>query len=214
MSFIKGRSVELKTPLMRFSFVNCLVPQDQEKERDGKLIKVKTWNLVGLVAKSVDLSTMHEAAFAAAKEAWNDEDKIKKWLKEETLKTPFLDGDGKQAISKKNGERYDGYAGHTFVRFATERAPKMVTQKMQPVTTEDELYSGCYGYIVTQALAYDHPKSGKGISFGLNMLQVAKHGEKFGGQSSAPEEHFEKIEDEGDAPSSTKEGKGAAGLFG
>jgi hypothetical protein len=46
------------------------------------------------------------------------------------------------------------------------------------------------------------------------MAQKVKEGESLGGGGAgSPDQYFEKIEDEGEAPAETKAGAGAAGLF-
>jgi hypothetical protein len=154
-------------------------------------------------------------ALAAAKEEWGD--KVEQMLKDKVIKTPFLDGDGPQGKSKKTGEPHAGFPGTTFIRCVSgeEYRPKLVNRAVLPITNRDELYSGCYVYAVINAFTWDTKENGKGVSFGISMVQMAKDGERLGGGGGGnPEEHFEKIADEGDAPASTKDGKGAAGLFG
>ena len=84
-----------------------------------------------------------------------------------------------------------------------------------PITSKEELYSGCFGYAVVNAFTWENKENGKGITFGISMFQKAKDGESLGGGGGGnPDEFFEKIADEGDAPAETKTGAGAGGLFG
>lgn len=203
-----ARSEDIKTPLARFAFTGGLF-KPQEDDRGNK-----SWTCSLLFPKGVDISALQGAALKAAKEEWGD--KAEQMIKDGVIKNPFLDGDGKQGKSKKTGEPHAGFPNTTFIRVKSGEAyrPKLVNQKILPITSEDEFYSGCYGFAVVNAFTWDTKENGKGISFGISMAQKAKDGDRLGGSGGNPDEHFEKIADEGDAPDSTKTGKGAGGLFG
>ena len=78
--------------------------------------------------------------------------------------------------------------------------------------------SGSKGFAVINAFTWENKENGKGISFGISMVQVTKVAqgdEVLGGAGGPdPDKFFESLPDEGDAPESTKSGAGAAGLFG
>ncbi len=58
-------------------------------------------------------------------------------------------------------------------------------------------------------------KKGKGLTFGVDMLQFKDAGDRLGGGGGVDVEKWaEVIPDEGAAPASTKGGAGAGGLFG
>lgn len=204
-----ARSEDLKTPLCRFAFTNGLfVPQTTQNGR-------KQWTASLLFAKSVDISELHKLAVTAATAEWGD--KAVQMIKDKLIHSPFLDGDGPQGRSKATGEPHAGFPGHTFVRVISgeEYRPKLVDRQLLPITSKDDLYSGCYGYAVVNAFTWENKEKGRGISFGVSMIQKAKDGERLGGAGGGdPEKYFEKIADEGDAPAGTKGGQGAAGLFG
>jgi hypothetical protein len=202
-----SRSKDLTTPLARAAFLNVLKPRTQD---DGK----QSYGATLLFPKSTDISVLKDAALVAMKEEWGD--KSVEWFKNGLIKNPFLDGDGPQGLNKKTGERYSGFEGCTFIRTsATLAYPPMVFDKnVKPIIHPDGIYSGCYVYAVVHCFTWEHPSNGKGLTFGLNMIQFAKDGDRFSGGGADPNAHFTKIEDEGAAPESTKTGAGAAGLFG
>lgn len=205
-----ARSEDAKTPLGRFSYTQFLFEPNVNDSG------VKQWQLTILFPKeATDLSALEGLALAAAKEEWGD--KAVNMIKEGTIKSPFLDGDGKQGKDKA-GEPKPGYPGHKFIRCTSgvDYRPKIVNQKLLPIVDKAELYSGCYGYAVVNAYTWENAKNGKGVSFGISLVQKAKDGESLGGGGGNvdPNKFFDKIEDEGDAPAETKSGKGAAGLFG
>jgi hypothetical protein len=205
-----ARSEDIKTPLARFAFVNDLFePRANDKG-------VKKWGCTVLFPKTTNFATLRSAVLEAAEKEWGS--KAADWLNNGTIKSPFLDGDGPQGVSKKTGERNAGFADHTFLRVSSgeDYRPKLVDRKVLPITSKDgPLYSGCYGYAVINFWTWEDPKNGKGVSANINMVQVAKDGERLGGGGGVDVDKWaEKIEDEGDAPASTKSGAGAAGLFG
>ncbi len=207
-----ARSQDLSTQqaklLGRFAFTHGLF--ELQTAKSGK----KQWTLTVLFPKSLDLSVLHNLALEAAKEEWGD--KAVNMIQAGIIKSPFLDGDGPQGKNKKDGEPHKGFPGHTFIRLASgaDYRPKLLNAKMLPVTGKDELKSGDYGYVVVNAFTWENVEQGKGISFGFSYVMKAKDGESLGGGGAgAPEQFFEKIEDEGEAPAETK-GAGAGGLFG
>lgn len=207
-----ARSEDVKTPLAIASFTADLF---KARERDNG---TKTYGATLLFPKTTDLSALQNVAVAAAVDEWGD--KAKQWIKDGVVKSPFLDGDGPQGVSKKSGERHAGYAGHTFIRCTSgaDYKPKVFDKKRNPVMDADGCTSGSHVYAVVNAYTWENEKNGKGISFGVSLVQVAKlaQGEEVlgGGGGPDPDEWLETIDDEGDAPAETKSGEGAAGLFG
>lgn len=207
-----ARSEDLKTPECIVAFAhNLFEPQERD---NGK----KQFGCSLLFKKGTNLKPLHELALKAAQEEWGD--KAAQWIKDEVIKNPFLDGDGKQAVSKKTGERHAGFAGHIFIRCISGEGhkPQVVDRKRNPVFDKAEVPSGSRGFPVINAFTWENKENGKGISFGISMLQVTKKAEGDeilgGGGGPDPDKFFEKLEDEGEAPAETKSGAGAGGLFG
>lgn len=211
-----ARSEDIKTPLARFAFTGDLFkPRTSDSGR-------QTYGCTLLFPKGTDISALQNAALKACIDEWGD--KAKQWIKDEVIKSPFLDGDGKQAIVKKTGERLTGFAGHTFLRVSSgpEYPPRLFDAKVVPIARSSEkdddcpLYSGVYGYAVINAYTWEHPQNGKGVTFSVSMVQVTKPGERLGGGGPDPDKFLkaETVPDEGEAPAETKTGAGAAGFFG
>jgi hypothetical protein len=208
-----ARSEDLSTQkaglLARFAFTDGLFTL--QTTQSGK----KQWNVTLLFPKSLNLAPLHNLALAAAKEEWGD--KAEAMIRDGIIKSPFLDGDGKQGKSKKTGEPHKGFPGHTFIRCTSgeDYRPKLVDNKLAPITEKSELGSGDYGYATVNAFTWENKENGKGITFGISWAMRAKRGESLGGGGSTdPHDNFEAVPDEGDAPAETKTGSGAAGLFG
>lgn len=207
-----ARSKDLKTPLAVVSYAQDLF---KLKERDNGS---KGFGCSLLFDKTTSILDLQNLALAAAQEEWGD--KAAQWIKDGLVKSPFLDGDGPQGLNKKTGERHQGYAGRVFVRCTSgeEFKPKVFDKQRNPVLTNDECKSGSQVYAVVNCYTWENPQNGKGISFGVSMVQVVKAAEGaevLGGAGGPdPDQFFETIVDEGAAPESTKKGAGAAGLFG
>lgn len=209
-----ARSADLSTQKhkleCRFAFVNGLF--DLQTTQSGK----KQWNVTMLFPKTADLLPLKELAMEAAVEEWGD--KAKQMLADGLIKSPFLDGDGPQGKSKKNGEPHAGFPGHTFIRCTSgeDYRPKLLNGQLLPITSKAELKSGDYGYAVVNAFTWENKENGKGITFGVSMVLKSRDGESLGGGGGAgdPDDYFEKIEDQGSVPDEAKGGDGAAGFFG
>jgi hypothetical protein len=204
------RSPDIRTPLARLAFPFLIKPQERVRD-DGQ--KFTEYSCTLLFPKTVDLGVLKTAAIDVCKKEWGE--KAEGLIKSGLIKTPFLDGDGKQGMNSKTGEPKAGFPGHTFIRAASRNKIAVVDKQRLPITDASEIYPGCYVYAILAAYTWENAKQGKGVSFGLGGVQFAKAGERLGGGGGIdPEKAFDVIEDEGDAPASTKSGDGAAGLFG
>lgn len=206
-----ARSQDLSTQkaglLGRFAFTDGLFTL--QTTQSGK----KQWNVTILFPKTLNLSKLHDLALEAAVAEWGD--KAVQMIKDGIIKSPFLDGDGKQGKSKKSGEPHAGFPGHTFIRCTSgeDYRPKLLNQQLLPIADKTGLKSGDHGYAVLNAFTWENKENGKGITFGISMALKAKDGESLGGGGGNPDDYFEKIEDEGAVPEGAKTGAGAGGLF-
>lgn len=207
------RSDDVKGTLARISFAENLF---EARENDfGK----KMYGCTLLWPKTDDLGWLKKIIVEAAEKKWAGKP-VGEWLKSGMIKSPLLDGDGPQGRSKKTGEPHGGFPGCWFIRAQSGEKfkPKVIDRKKNWILEAgDACYSGCYGYPVLSAFAWENDKGGKGVSLSISMIQIAKDGEKLGGGGGVnrdPDDFFDVIPDEGDAPAETKSGAGAAGLFG
>lgn len=165
--------------------------------------------------KSADIQILKDKALEVAKEQWGD--KALQWIKDGLIKSPLLDGDGPQGISKKTGERRPELVGSWFIRPSAtlKYPPRVVDRRRQPITeVGGKFYSGCYGYAVVNVYAWDNPKNGKGLSCGIILFQVVKDGDQLAGGAPSAESYFEELPDDEEDSTAGKGSDGAAGLFG
>ncbi|HEV2155451.1 ssDNA-binding protein [Bradyrhizobium sp.] len=208
-----SRSEQFKTPaLVRVAFSNGLF-ELQTDDRGNK-----SWTCSLLIPKSDSLAVYEKAALEAAAGEWGGEAKVKQLIKDKLIHNPILDGDGPQGKNKQTGESHPGFPGHWFIRVKSGEnyPPALVDRKRLPVTKAGgAIYSGCYGFAVLHVFTWENKEKGKGLTFGIDMFQAVKDGDRLGGGGGVDVEKWaEVIPDEGEAPASTKGGAGAGGLFG
>lgn len=207
-----SRSEDFKTPgLVRLAFTDGLF--EVQTDDFGN----KNWTCSLLIPKSESLAVYEKHALQAASAEWGGDAKAMQLIKDKMVHSPFLDGDGPQGKSKKTGEPHAGFPGHWFLRVKSGEAyrPTLVDRQKLPIVERAKLYSGCFCYGVLHCFTWENEKKGKGLTFGVSMLQFVKDGEKLGGGGGIDVDKWaEVIPDEGAAPESTKGGAGAGGLFG
>ena len=101
-----------------------------------------------------------------------------------SLKTPLRDGDLERADD-------ESYADAWFINASSKTKPGVVKvmnvqgeKKLVEVNDEDEVYSGCYGYVSVNFFAFNNAGN-KGVAAGLNNVLKTKDGAFLGGRSSA-----------------------------
>ena len=203
------RSTDFKTPLCRVSFAGSLFKPRAQMEGG-----VEKYGCTLIFEKSCDRSALDTAVKNVIVAQWGD--KGLERAKAGLIKSPFLDGNGKEARNKKTGELHPGFGPDVFfLRVQSIRQPVLRYKSEHIPATEEELYSGCYGKAVLNAFAWNNVQNGDGVSFGIQMFQKLQDGESLGGSGGVDADKWmETIADEGAAPESTKGGAGAGGLFG
>jgi hypothetical protein len=135
---------------------------------------------------------------AAIKEKWG-EDKAK-WpaqFKTMDFKT-FVSLAGKDGWPIREGDavEWDGFGGNVFIRAASQYQPGLVNAKRAPIIAKQEVFGGLICRAQVNAYAYD-TAGNKGVTLGLNNLQILKDdGTTFGGRSN-PAEAFDSFGETG-----------------
>jgi len=203
------RSADFKTSLCRVSFANSLFKPRAQQEGG-----VEKYGCTLIFEKSGDRSAMDAAVKGVIVAQWGD--KGLERAKAGLIKSPFLDGAGKEARNKKTGELHPGFGPDVFfLRVQSVRQPVLRYKSEHLPATEEEIYSGCYGKAVLNAFAWTNAQNGDGVSFGIQFFQKIKDGDRLGGSGGVDAgKWMESVPDEGEAPEATRSGAGASGLFG
>lgn len=206
----KARSEDFKTPTCRLSYAQTLF-----KARAAKNSTTKKFGATLIFPKSA-LPELEKHVAGVIRDEWGE--KGLQRAANGAIRSPFLAGDGKEARNKETGDLHPGLGPDVvFIRCtANEERPPAVRFRSPTIpATEEEVYSGCYGFAVLNAYAWHNDESGDGVSFGIAYFQKTGDGERLGGGGPVDVgKYFEKVEDTGSAPEETKAGAGAGGLFG
>lgn len=216
-----ARSADFKTPDARLSFAQTLFkPRASEeggKQKYGCTLIFPKSAMTEKTCKMVDgkMASLQDIVAGVIIEQWGE--KGLERAKAGLIKSPFLAGDGKEARNKTTGELHPGMGPDVFFIRTTANADRRPQVSSTPAAmipaTEDEVYSGCEGFAVLNCFAWNNAQNGDGVSFGIQMFFKKRDGERIGGGSSSPDAWTETVEDHGAAPSETKTGAGAGGLF-
>lgn len=171
-------SIKVITGKVRFSYANVHTPTAMDAGQEPN------YNVSILIDKN-DKATVEK--IKAAIEAAKQEGLAKFGNKiPANLKTPLRDGD----VEKPDDVVY---AGHFFINAKSFQKPVIVDKDLNPIMTQDEFYSGCYGRASINFYAFN-TSGNKGIACGLNNLQKLEDGDRLSGGSSAQDD-FGSLED-------------------
>lgn len=170
------------------SYVTVLEPR---ADQQGKL----KYSITVLLPKSraAELKPLEAAILEVAKEKWGN--KAEAIIK--AAKYPVIrDGDKKVDA---DGQPDPVYAGHLYFAAKSDKKPGVIDAMKQPVFTEEDIYSGCFLRISANVFSYEY-QGNKGISLGLNNVQVLRKGDRIAGRKAAEAEFSEWKDDKAADP--------------
>lgn len=167
-------STKVITGKVRFCYSNVFEPQVMNEGDTPK------YNICILIPKS-DTKTLDKIkkAIEAAKVAGKAKIADKNGKIPSTLKMPLRDGDEERSDDP-------AYEGMMFINASSTRKPTIVDKDLNPIMSQEEFYSGCYGRASINFYAFN--VQSKGIAAGLNNLQKLADGEPLAGGSTADED--------------------------
>ena len=167
-------STKVVTGKVRFCYVNVFEPTALN---DGDTPK---YNICILIPKS-DTKTLNAIrnAIEAAKTAGKSKLADKNGKIPSAIKIPLRDGDEERSDDP-------AYEGMMFINANSTRKPTVVDKDLNPIMTQEEFYSGCYGRASINFYAFN--VQSKGIAAGLQNLQKLEDGEMLAGGSTAEED--------------------------
>lgn len=140
-------------------------------------------------ARAGELEPLRKAALEVATGKWGNKGKTIL----ENQKYPLIK-DGDKVIDEDTGKPKSGYAGMFVVSLRSDRKPQIIDAQKNEVFTDDDVYSGCMIRVSGGVFAYE-VQGNKGVSVGLNNVQVLKKLARIDGRKSAVDE-FEEYKDE------------------
>lgn len=167
-------STKVVTGKVRFCYANVFEPTALNEGDTPK------YNICILIPKT-DTKTLDaiNKAIEAAKIAGKAKIADKNGKIPSTLKTPLRDGDEERSDDP-------AYEGMMFINANSTRKPSIVDKDLNPIMSQEEFYSGCYGRASINFYAFN--VQSKGIAAGLNNLQKLEDGEPLAGGSTAEED--------------------------
>ena len=167
-------STKVVTGKVRFCYVNVFEPTALN---DGDTPK---YNICILIPKS-DTKTLEAIrnAVEAAKTAGKSKIADKNGKIPSTIKLPLRDGDEERSDDP-------AYEGMMFINANSTHKPSIVDKDLNPIMSQEEFYSGCYGRASINFYAFN--VQSKGIAAGLQNLQKLEDGEMLAGGSTAEED--------------------------
>lgn len=144
--------------------------------------------------KGTDLAVLNQAVEAAAVAAWGPEYKSKYKVKKPFLKTEEY---------PKLGLKADEFP--FFIRANSPSKPQVIRADRSNVgdDKQDEVYSGRWARFTLRPYTYDHKTGGKGVSLGLQNVQLLDHDEPLAAARPAADTEFEAVGEVGSAPGGT-----------
>lgn len=167
----------------RLSYVHLINPEQVCGQGEPKFT-------VSVLIPKTETKTI--AAINKALETAKENGKQKVWggTIPNKLDIPLRDGD----IDKEGDENY---AGQYYVSAKSLRRPGIIDKNKEPLTSEDDVYSGMWGLVSITLFPYD--KAGKkGVGVGLNNVMKTKDDERFGGGASAETDFADYTDDDDD----------------
>ena len=166
------KSKQVVTPEGRLLFPALFEPKAFENST------VEKYSCVLAFDADADLSLLINEVREAAKAAGLDKG----------ARNPLCKGDDKVA------EWGDAFAGKTYIRIATQFKPFVCDRNKQEIIDPSKVYSGCYARAVVHAYPYNKVGN-KGVSFGLDSIQITRDGERLGTSGAASAALFDELPD-------------------
>lgn len=155
----------LVTPVFRGSFVHVVTPRAFEAGDDPKYSC-----LIVVPKKEKAFLKKMQAAMKATAQAKFGTD-----VKMSALKIYVKDGDGAE-VPESLSENVEGCV---YFNASSNFRPGVIDTDGNPLTSEDEVYSGAHYRATISFYAWQHPKGGRGVSINLRSLLKVRDDEAF-----------------------------------
>ena len=164
----------------RISFAHLLEPNKEGAYSTALLIPKTDTKTLDAINKAIDAAIENGKA-----QLGNKDGKVNKKM----LKLPLRDAD-------EEGNTNEGYEGMMFFNAKNKnRRPIVVNNRLELIDDRDEIYSGCYCYVIVDFFAFNR-EGNKGITASLGNVQKIRNGQRLGYGGRSVEDDFEVLPDE------------------
>jgi hypothetical protein len=182
MAAAKTKSGNIILPRGRMMYPYFYKPSMPQGETDEEKAR---FQCTVIFPAGVNLDALAEEVEARAVDKWGSD-----YKKKFKVKKPFL----KTEDYPKMGELAEKFP--IFVRCNSKERPQVVRGDMSNVDEAkgvEEVYPGRWARVSVRPWAYDHPTGGKGISLGLQNVQLLEHDDRLAGGRPQAQDEFEAI---------------------
>lgn len=165
------------TPEVRLSFPALFKPKPRFRGADENKL---TYQATLLIPPDCDLTPFREAMKAAIFAKW-----------EKMVVLPAKGNPIHPCAEKPDLDGYD--EGWHYIACHSQRPPGVVDRNNVPLSDETRVYPGVWAKAYINAFAWDHPVGGRGVSFGLNGIQIVRDDERLGGGAMNVADVFEPL---------------------
>lgn len=176
------------TGKVRLSFPYLFKPRPGDEGNDAK------YSVMLLIPKS---DTMTMTALRKAEEIATEQGVTSKFGGKRTGLSPSIIKDGDEDGTAEDYPEREGMFYMT-VNAQESYKPQVVDRGLNPILDQSEVYSGAYARVSVSAFPYKREVK-KGVSFGLNNVQILGGGESLRGGRSADQDFEPLPEDEGES---------------
>lgn len=147
------------------------------------------YQTVVLIPMGYNMAPLHTLALKAAEKLFGSD--AQRLIQAGVIKSPFRKQMEKAALGQLG---YSNDPAAVYLNVSSEQAPGVVGPDLQPILDPAKVYGGVIANVQVNAFAWNHPTGGKGISFGLQNVQIVRDGPKLGGGNPDPKNAFKAIE--------------------
>jgi len=176
-AFVSETSGDIWTPRCRMLWPALFEP---ERFRDDPPDKIQKHAITLLVPKGSNIEVLKKEAARVAGEKWNDPASM-------NLRSPFISVAGQPKLAE-HAEDYP-----IMLRARSIDPPGVVGPDGKRVNDPSLVYGGRWCVVTLQAFAYE-TKGNRGVSFGLQNVQLLDHDEPLGSARVRAESEFQPVE--------------------
>ena len=179
------KPTEVVTGPVRISWPALFEPRLKSPELDPAVPDNLRYQATLLFPPDYDLKPLYAALQVAALERFGPNFRMSR------DKNPIKDAEIKSHL--------DGYEeGWHFLNVKSKFKPAVVDQRRSPIDDPDKIYPGCWCRFLISTFAWENKIGGKGVSFGLNMVQLVRDDTRLDGRKPALDV-FDAVEVDGES---------------